>query len=65
MISLTVASHNISTKIQLKKFIETATVSAPSQNHLIAQIKLNQKAIKLCRNSGAVAAAQIFHRKTQ
>jgi hypothetical protein len=65
MISLTVPSPKISTNIQLKKFIATATVSGPSQNHLIAQIRLNQNVINPCQSSGGMAAAHILPRKTQ
>ena len=65
MISLIVPSPKIRTKIPLKKFIATATVSGPIQNPLIAPMRLNQNVMKLCRISGGVVAVQLFHRNTQ
>ncbi|MEI8252541.1 MAG: hypothetical protein WCG25_02055 [bacterium] len=65
-ISFTTPSENNNTNIQLKKFIDTAILSADNQNHhLIGCIRLNQNVINACRSIGAQLAAHIFHHNTQ
>ena len=61
--SWTSPSQNSITKIPLKKFIATATLSGESQNQLLmGVISPNQKAINICRRKGRLANGPIFPR---
>ena len=65
-ISFITPSEKNNTNIQLKKFIDTAILSADNQNHhLIGCIRLNQNVINACHSIGAQLAFQTFHHNTQ